>query len=562
MTPRLGTVLVNRGILTQEALDTALAVRDDEDAMLGEILLRQGAVSEDDLSSALQEQHGVEYRTVDWSAVDPQIAQLIPESLARGRLVLPIGLQDGALTLAMVAPDDLETISEVELLTGYPVVPVGTSSAQMLAALEQYFDENVTTRQTIIDMRIDEIRSGRSELTDEELNRSYDPNDAPIVRLVNSIISGGVRVRASDIHLEPQGNSVRVRYRVDGELQEVMTIPPRIMPAVVSRIKVMADMDITEHRRPQDGHISLTEGGRSMDLRVSTIPTVCGEKVVARIVDRSTVSFDFSRLGFPENELGRIRDMMKHPHGMLLVTGPTGSGKSTTLYTVLTELNQPNRNIVTVEDPVEYQLEGINQIQVDAEFGLGFASALKYLLRQDPDIIMVGEIRDRETAQTAVQAALTGHLLLSTMHTNDAVGVVTRLSDLGIDSFLISDAVLGVIAQRLVRRNCNNCLEEYEPSEAVLSAVASHRSLDSGQKFQRGAGCDKCAGTGFHRRIPIFESMVVTPEIKKAIESGAPSSDIHAIASQQGMVTLADAGFDRALTGETTVEEVRQKIVD
>ena len=562
MIPRLGAVLVNRGLISPEALDAALAVRDDEDALLGEILLRQGAVSEDDLSSALQEQHGVEYRTVDWRSIDPQIAQLIPESLARSRSVLPIGLQDGELTLAMVAPDDLETISEVELLTGYPVTPVGTSSAQVLAALEQYFDENVTTRQTIIDMRVDEIRSGRGELTEEELNRSYDPNDAPIVRLVNSVISGGVRVRASDIHLEPQSNTVRVRYRVDGELQEVMNIPPRIMPAVVSRIKVMADMDITEHRRPQDGHISLTEGGRSLDLRVSTVPTVCGEKVVARIVDRATVKFEFDRLGFPDSESSRIREMMKHPHGMLLVTGPTGSGKSTTLYTILTEINQPNRNIVTVEDPVEYQLDGINQIQVDAEFGLGFASALKYLLRQDPDVIMVGEIRDRETAQTAVQAALTGHLLLSTMHTNDAVGVMTRLSDLGIDSFLISDALLGVIAQRLVRRNCDNCREEYEPSDAALAAVTKHGHYVRDQKFYHGVGCDKCSGTGFHRRIPIFESLVITPEIKKLVESGAATSDIHALASQQGMTTLADAGFARVLTGETTVEEVRQKIVD
>jgi type IV pilus assembly protein PilB len=324
----------------------------------------------------------------------------------------------------------------------------------------------------------------------------------------------------------------------------------------------MADMDITERRRPQDGHISLTEAGRSLDLRISTIPTVCGEKVVARIVDRATVKFEFNQLGFPKEECERIREMMKHPHGMILVTGPTGSGKSTTLYTVLTELNVPNRNIVTVEDPVEYQLEGINQIQADAEFGLGFASALKYLLRQDPDVIMVGEIRDRETSQIAVQAALTGHLLLSTMHTNDAVGVVTRLADLGVDSFLISDALVGVIAQRLVRRVCRSCREEYEPSAAALEAVAPSRKLDGIRKFLRGAGCDKCSGTGFQGRIPIFESLVVTPAVKQAVERAASSSEIHAIAEKEGMVTLAAAGLARTFDGETTIEEVRQKIVD
>jgi type IV pilus assembly protein PilB len=560
--PQLGTLLVNRGLLTPQALEAALAVRRDENALLGEILLRQGAITEEDLSAALQEQHGVEYRTLDWGSIDPQLAQLIPESLARSRLVLPVAVRDETLVLAMVAPDDLETISEVELLTGYPVEPIGTSPGQMLAALEQCFDEKITARQTIIDMRVEEIRSGHAEGADDDSSQSYDPNDAPVVRLVNSVISGGVRVRASDIHLEPQGNNVRVRYRVDGELQEIMTIPPRIMPAVVSRIKVMADMDITEHRRPQDGHIALVEGGRSLDLRISTIPTVCGEKVVARIVDRAASQFEFDRLGFPEQEYQRIRAMMDHPHGMLLATGPTGSGKSTTLYTVLTELNQPNRNIVTVEDPVEYQLEGINQIQVDAEFGLGFASALKYLLRQDPDVLMVGEIRDRETAQTAIQAALTGHLLLSTMHTNDAVGVVTRLADLGIDSFLIADALVGVIAQRLVRRNCEDCKEVYEPSPAALKALASQSRYDGSHEFFRGTGCDKCSGTGFYRRIPISESLVVTPTIKQVVERGAPSSEIHAIAVEEGMATLATAGFARALAGETTVEEVRQKLVD
>ena len=561
MTPRLGAVLVERGILSQGALESVLALRRDEDALLGEILLRQGLVTDEDLSDALREQHGVDYPTLDLESIDPQLAHLIPESLARKRLVLPIAVHDGTLILAMVAPDDLETISEVELLTGYSVNPVGTSPGRLLNIMEQRFDENVAARQTIIDMRIDEFRTGNFDPSDVDATEGYDPNDAPVVRLVNSVISGAVRARASDIHLEPQSNVVRVRYRVDGELQEIMTIPRRILSAVVSRIKVMADMDITEHRRPQDGHISYAEADRALDLRISTIPTVCGEKVVVRIVDRAKAQFDFDRLGFPEHECRRIREMMKNPHGMLLVTGPTGSGKSTTLYAILTELNQPNRNIVTVEDPVEYQLEGINQIQVDTEFGLSFASALRYLLRQDPDVVMVGEIRDLETAQTSVQASLTGHLLLSTMHTNDAVGVFTRLSDLGIDSFLIADALLGMIAQRLVRRTCEDCREAYEPSPAALEAVASQIEQHAEQEFLHGTGCEKCAGTGYHGRMPIFESLVVTKGIKRAIESRTATSEIQTIGEGEGMVTLAAAGFARALAGETTVEEVRQKIV-
>lgn len=561
MIPRLGAILVERGIVSQEVLESALALPRNEDALLGEILIKQGIIQEEDLSSALQEQHGVTFQSIDIDNIDTQIAQLIPESLSRLRFVLPIDVSNEILTLAMVSPDDLETISEVELLTGYTIKPVVTSSGQMLAAIEKCFDENIATRQTIVDMRIDEVTSGITD-HDNDSDLSYEPNDAPIIRLVNSVISGGVRARASDIHLEPQGNSVRVRYRVDGELQEIMPIPKRILPAVVSRIKVMADMDITERRRPQDGHISLIESGRSLDLRISTIPTVCGEKVVARIVDRASVQFDFDQLGFPAWECQRIRKMIKNPHGMILVTGPTGSGKSTTLYTVLTELNTSNRNIVTVEDPVEYQLDGINQIQVDSEFGLGFASALKYLLRQDPDIIMVGEIRDGETAQTSVQAALTGHLLLSTMHTNNAVGVVTRITDLGIDAFLVSDALTGIIAQRLVRRICPDCKQEYQPSEAALEAVANGIEYPEDQKFYHGVGCDLCSGIGFLRRIPIFESLVVSTNIQHAIERGASSSEIQKIAEEEGMVTLASAGFNRVLSGETTVEEVRQKIID
>ncbi|MCH7872479.1 MAG: type II/IV secretion system protein, partial [Planctomycetes bacterium] len=387
-------------------------------------------------------------------------------------------------------------------------------------------------------------------------------DEEPIKRLLNNMLYQAAKNNASDVHIDSSATEVVVRFRVDGVLHNTVTLPKSIQRTLINRIKVMSRLDISQHALPQDGRTLILIACRKIDIRVSIMPTVHGEKAVLRLLYQDKDLFNLRQLGMPEEIYASIRKVVAQSGGIILVSGPTGSGKTTTLYAALTEIDHHQKNIMTIEDPVEYKIAGYVQIEVNPKLGLTFANALRSVLRQDPDVIMVGEIRDRETAQTAVQAALTGHLLLSTMHTNDAVGVMTRLSDLGIDSFLISDALLGVIAQRLVRRNCDNCREEYQPSDAALAAVTKHGHYDRDQKFYHGVGCDKCSGTGFHRRIPIFESLVITPEIKKLVESGAATSDIHALASQQGMTTLADAGFARVLTGETTVEEVRQKIVD
>ncbi|MEM8864805.1 MAG: GspE/PulE family protein, partial [Planctomycetota bacterium] len=364
----------------------------------------------------------------------------------------------------------------------------------------------------------------------------------------------------SDIHLEPHVPEMRVRYRVDGELQSIMTIPNHTEEAVVARIKVMADMDTTESRRPQDGRLGLEEGGTRVNFRVSTIPTVGGEKVVMRLLDEGNQIFDLEGLGLGERDLKSIQALIDKPYGMIVVTGPTGSGKSTTMYSVLSTLNATSRNIVTVEDPVEYRLPGINQVASDNEHGLGFANALKYIMRQDPDVIMVGEIRDHETAATAVQAALTGHLLISTLHTNDAVGSIARLSDLGIDGFKVGSALLGSIAQRLLRSICTECKEPVEPNQALLAQLSANTEVPKDTIFYRGRGCKKCLGSGFLGRIPIYEIMTVTPAIAEAVEKGVPATKVREIAMREGMVDLSGAGMEQVIAGRTTLEEVFFKV--
>jgi type IV pilus assembly protein PilB len=371
---------------------------------------------------------------------------------------------------------------------------------------------------------------------------------------------GAINANTSDIHLEPHIPEMRVRYRVDGELQPVMTIPNHIEEAVVARIKVMADMDTTESRRPQDGHLSVQEAGTKVNFRVSTIPTVGGEKVVMRLLDEGSKTFELEHLGLCGRDQKTIQSLIDRPHGMIVVTGPTGSGKTTTMYALLSKLNCVSRNIVTVEDPVEYRLTGINQVASDNEHGLGFANALKYIMRQDPDVIMVGEIRDHETAATAVQAALTGHLLISTLHANDAIGAVARLDDLGVDNFKIGGALLGSIAQRLLRQICSECKEPVEPNESLLKTLSKDRKPPADAVYYRGRGCKKCLGTGYSGRIPIYEIMIVTPAMAEGIENGLPATKLRQIALADEMVELAAAGMEQVLAGRTTLEEVFYKL--
>ena len=558
---RLGDILIRQGLVTQGQLEAALAAQGSERGMLGRILVRRGLITLDQLGEALAEQFGVPFADVVPQTVNPQVVRLLPERLARQRSCVPISVSGSTLQLAMVAPDDIETISEAELITGYHVDPVVALEAPVQAALDRGFDERIVARQTIVDMKMADLEAAE-EAVEEELSTDQpeEQEQAPVVRLVRAILMGAINANTSDIHLEPHVPEMRVRYRVDGELQAVMTIPNHIEDAVVARIKVMADMDTTENRRPQDGHLSVQEAGTKVNFRVSTIPTVGGEKVVMRLLDEGSKTFELQHLGMSDRDLKAIQTLIDRPHGMIVVTGPSGSGKSTTMYAVLSKLNSVSRNIVTVEDPVEYRLPGINQVASDNEHGLGFANALKYIMRQDPDVIMVGEIRDHETAGTAVQAALTGHLLISTLHANDAIGAVARLDDLGVDNFKIGGALLGSVAQRLLRQICSECKEPVEPNEALLKTLCKDREPPANAVYYRGRGCKKCLGSGYSGRIPIYEIMVVTPAMAEGIENGLPHTKLRQIAISEGMVELAGAGMEQVLNGRTTLEEVFYKL--
>ncbi|GAA4468219.1 GspE/PulE family protein [Novipirellula rosea] len=553
---RLGDVLIEQHVMSAESLDAAFASK-PRGVLLGDWLVSQKLLSTLQLGRALAEQFAVPYIDIDATAIDAQIARLLPEDFARTRQSGAIKVEDRQLILAMVAPDDIETIAEAELMTGYQIKPAVALAEDIEALNSRVYDDRSVARQTIVDMKFAELR----ELQDsgDDVNPSVvsvDQEDAPVVRLVQAILSGAATAGASDVHLEPFKPEMRVRYRVDGELQQVMTIPNHIEESVISRIKVMADMDTTENRRPQDGHLNVYENGKRVGFRVSGIPTVDGQKLVLRLLDEGGKTFSLDGLGMMPRNLESLREMIDKPHGMFVVTGPTGSGKSTTLYAVLQHLNGDDRNIVTVEDPVEYRLPGINQVQSDSEFGMGFANALKYIMRQDPDVIMVGEIRDSETATTAVQAALTGHLMISTLHTNDAVGAVQRLSDLGVDNFKIAGSLLGSVAQRLLRRVCENCKMPVTPNRNLLDALDPDETISRSADFFRGEGCKKCLGTGFSGRLPIFEIMPITPEITMAIEAGVPHSKLYEMSIAAGMVGLANAGLEQAVAGRTSLEEV------
>lgn len=556
---RLGDILVSRGYITEEQLGKALKVTESQRGRLGHKLVKLGLITRAQLGDALAEQFEVPYADVAPEQVHPQLVRLLPENFARERLVAPIGVRGGHLQLAMVAPDDIETISEVELITGYSVDPVVTFEELLRSALDRGFDERISARQTIVDIKISELEKHREAGPAEAQVISDDPT-APVVRLARSILMGAVNAGASDIHMEPYQPQMRVRYRVDGELQQVMTIPKDTEEALVGRIKVMANMDTTETRKPQDGNLTLVENGMRASFRVSTIPVMGGEKVVMRVIDEGSKVFTWDALGMQPREVSIVKSLLDKPHGMIIMTGPTGSGKTTTMYTMLTNIDSSKTNISTVEDPVEFKLPGINQVHASSEHGMGFANALKYLMRQDPDVIMVGEIRDRETAVTAVQAALTGHLLISTLHTNDAVGSVVRLNDLGLDYFKIAGALLGAIAQRLLRGICQHCKHPTEPNRDMLRSLLQGREPPADATFYKGRGCPKCMGTGFAGRIPIYEIMVVSPALEKAIESGMPHSKLAEIAKGEGMVELAEGGIEQAMAGRTTVEEVYFKL--
>ena len=560
-TMRLGDILVSNGFLSAETLNASMKSK-AQGVMLGDWLVQQSVITRKQLGQALERQFEVPYAEIEAATQNPQIVRLIPEPFARSRVVVAIRVERRTLHLAMVAPDDIETIAEIELMTGYHVEPYIAQECNVLHAIDRGYDDRSIARQTVVDMKFEELTRIGVLADDEEFAPlEQEEEDAPVVRLVKAILTGAIDACASDIHLEPHQPEMRVRYRVDGELQQVMTIPTHIEQSVVSRIKVMADMNTTETRRAQDGHLSLNEKGKKVNYRVSGIPTVNGEKMVLRLLDEGSKIFDLKKLGIEPQDLKLLQAVVEKPHGMFIVTGPTGSGKSTTLYALLSKMNEISRNIVTVEDPVEYKIPGINQVQSNNEHGLGFTNALKYIMRQDPDVIMIGEIRDHETAGLAVQAALTGHLMISTLHTNDAPGTIARLNDLGIDHFKIAGALIGSIAQRLLRRICDDCKEPVAPNRELLERMGFDPARLEGNSLFRGRGCPKCLGSGYAGRLPIFEIMMVQDAILHAIERGAPVSEIREIAIQNGMRDLKEAGLSQAIAGNTTLDEVYFKSV-
>jgi len=557
----LGSLLVSEGFITERQLEKARADSERRGEPLQKTLVSMGFVSDKDIVESMGKQMGVAFVDLDRIDLDIDLAKSIPEHLAQRYKVIPVAQKDNRLTLAMVDPLNVLAIDDIRLITGFDIEPVIATEEEILKAIARLFG---VTDMVAVEDQVKEISAtefGSMEVEDEvEEEIALDKlkelvDEAPIVRVVNLIISQAINDKASDIHIEPEARSVRVRYRVDGVLHDVMSPPKHIQAPMVSRIKIMASMDIAERRIPQDGKIHLRHDGREFDLRVSTVPTIHGEKVVMRILDKGSVMLGLNKLGFSEENQRLFEEVVERPYGMILVTGPTGSGKSTTLYSCLNKLNSGTTNILTIEDPVEYQLPGVNQVQVNTKANLTFASALRSFLRQDPDIIMVGEIRDQETARIAVEAALTGHLVLSTLHTNDASGAVSRLVEMGVEPFLVASSVIGVLGQRLARTICPNCKEAYSPTPDAVKRFGLAMYSDSELNFYRGRGCDHCKMTGYRGRTGIHELMPITDRVRGLVLQRSSTAEIKQAAMEEGMRTMQDDGLNKVLGGITSMEE-------
>ena len=489
--------------------------------------------------------------------VEAQIARLVPEEVARRRLLVPVRLHGGNLEVAMAAPSDLEAIEEVRYLTGFPVRALAGSLPEIEEVIRRSFGLEHEARQTVVDLRFESLRQSPGiDGPGGAGAASGDDEEAPMARLLSSILGGAIEGRASDIHIEPQRTETLVRYRTDGVLHEVMTVPSQVQQALVSRIKLLANLDIAEHRRPQDGHLSFAHRGRAVDLRISTLLGTCGEKIVLRVLDEGSLAFDLGDLGLAGRDLALAEELLAMPFGMVLSTGPTGSGKTTTLYALLRRLEPAVRNIITLEDPVEYRLHQVHQVQVGVPSEVTFARGLRAILRQDPEVIMVGEIRDQETAEIAIQSAQTGHLLLSTLHTNDASGALTRLVDMGVPPFMVASALGGVIAQRLIRTVCPDCMVEHPATERELAFLGDHGRPRL--VLRHGTGCSFCRGTGYRGRTGIFEILKTTEPIVEALVRGASAGEIRTRGLAEGMTTLEQGAAAAVLAGRSTVEEVRR----
>ena len=554
----LGALLIEEGLLTEAQLDAALSEQARSGKPLGRLLIEQGTISEAELVRTLARQVGLEFVDLNDRPIDATVASLVSESLARRYQAIPVGWDDGKLVVAMADPSNVFAVDDIRALAGAEVHTVVATASQILETIERFYR---------VDGEVDEIMQAATEDADDDTdltNISEVVEDAPIVKFVNLLVNQAVADRASDIHVEPTETDLRIRFRIDGVLHEVMRSPRSIQAGVISRLKVMADINIAERRVPQDGRITMKVNGRAIDLRVATLPTVYGEKVVMRILDKTQAVLKLEDLGFLEEAHTRFEQSYTKPYGTILVTGPTGSGKSTTLYATLNLLNEPHRNIITVEDPVEYRLPGINQVQVHPKAGLTFAGALRSILRADPDIVLVGEIRDKETAVIGIEAALTGHLVLSTLHTNDAASTPMRLVEMGVEPFLVTSALDCVVAQRLARKLCEKCREPYQPAEAELAEASwPMDDLADGEwpTLYRAIGCAACGRTGYKGRFGVHEVMLLSEEIERLVIERRSTEDIQKVALMQGMVNLRADGLRKAAMGMTSLEEVFRVVV-
>lgn len=544
---RLGDLLVETGFLNKEQLEKALIVQKKTYERLGKVLINLGYITEEQIIEVLEFQLGVPRIVLADMEISREVAATIPLALAERYKAIPVKKSGKKLTLAMVDPTNFYAIDDVRMVSGCDVEPMIALENDIMLAISQSYGVHDLVEKAVSKLRPEDGTAFTEMQTAE---------DAPIIGIVNSLFSQAIRERASDIHIEPQDKTLRVRFRIDGVLREISAFTRDIHAAIISRIKIMGNMDIAEKRLPQDGRIMITENGREIDVRVSTLPTILGEKVVMRILDKKTVILDVGKLGFSAINLQKYSKLYTQSYGMILITGPTGSGKTTTLYSTLSVVNSPDKNIITIEDPVEYRLDGINQVQVNIKAGLTFAGGLRSILRQDPNIVMLGEIRDRETADIAIRAALTGHLVLSTLHTNDAAGAITRLIDMGVEPFLVASSVLGVVAQRLVRLACPECKQAYTPSADSIERVFLDIPSDQDIVLYRGAGCASCGHTGYKGRMAIHEVMPVSVHIRELINRRASTDEIALAARQEEMIVMREDGIQKAFNGLITVAEV------
>lgn len=552
---RIGDILLQNGYVTEEQLQEALEIQTENGARLGDILLEKEYVTEDVILSALSAQLDISFVELEDYVIDPEVVHSIPDKVARKYFVIPIARDEMGITLAMNDPTNVQAIDDIQLMTNATVFPVIARRGEIGKLLDEYYVSEDSVENLLEDLEEGDIQIIKDE-ADLTSSSGGLEDDAPVIKLVNLVILEALRNRASDVHLEPFEDHFYIRQRIDGVLQLLPEPPRNLWSGLISRIKVMANLNIAETRLPQDGRIKLKLSGKEIDLRVSCLPTVFGESVVLRILDRGAVMLSLDQLGMQEKDLVSTREVIQNPNGIIVVTGPTGCGKTTTLYAAVSEINKPEDKVITVEDPVEYEVPGLVQVQVNEKVGMTFASALRSILRQDPDTIMIGEVRDVETAEIAVQASLTGHLVLATLHTNEAATAVTRLVDMGIEPFLLTSTVRCIIAQRLVRLNCELCKEAYEPETSDLHDLGLKEEDYKGVTFYHGIGCDECAKTGFRGRLGIFEYFPMADAIRELVLQKEPAAVLYREALKEGMTPMFYDGWLKARAGLTSIEEV------